>query len=147
MPIASSSLDGIVAVEVVEHLEQPLFFVREAARCLRLGGWMIVTTPNVLSLGSRLEFLVRGYVSGFCDDEFRDNGHISPVSLLDLRRIAGRAGLAVEEVTYNVGRFPIPCVYRRVMTRRDLFRNGLFGEALIVRLRKTGPSQHHVMRG
>jgi len=147
MPIASSSLDGVVAIEVVEHLEQPLFFIREAARCLRMGGWMVVTTPNVVSLGSRLEFLLRGYPSGFCDAEFRGNGHISPVSLLELRRIAERTGLAVEAVTYNVGRFPIPGIYRRMTTRREVFRNATFGEALIVRLRKTGSPKPQIVRG
>jgi SAM-dependent methyltransferase len=147
MPIATASLDGMVAIEVVEHLERPLLFVREAARCLRSGGWMIVTTPNVLSLGSRLEFLIRGYESGFCDAEFEGNGHISPVSLLQLRRIAERAGLAIEVVTYNVGRFPIPGIYRRMATRRDMFRNGLFGESLIARLRKNQVSQRRIVRG
>ncbi|MGH9124351.1 MAG: class I SAM-dependent methyltransferase [Acidimicrobiales bacterium] len=147
LPIAPSSLDGIVAIELIEHLECPLFFVREAARVLRMGGWMVVTTPNVLSLGSRLEFLVRGYVSGFCENEFRDNGHISPVSLLDLRRIGERAGLEVEAVTYNVGRFPLPGIYRRLTTRRDLFRNAMFGESLIVRLRKTRLPRRQIVRG
>jgi SAM-dependent methyltransferase len=147
LPITSSSLDGIVAIEIVEHLERPLFFIREAARCLRMGGWMVITTPNVLSLGSRLEFLVRGHVSGFCDAEFKDNGHISPISLLDLRRIAERAGLGVEAVTYNVGHFPIPGLYRRLTSRRDIFRNALFGEALIVRLRKTGLPKRRIVRG
>ena len=38
--------DAIVATELIEHLENPQDFVRQAARLLAPGGRLIVTTPN-----------------------------------------------------------------------------------------------------
>jgi SAM-dependent methyltransferase len=40
------SFDVVVAVEVLEHVEEDELFVRNVARTLRLGGWFVMTTPN-----------------------------------------------------------------------------------------------------
>jgi len=41
-----NSFDVIVAVEVLEHVEDDDLFVRNVARTLRHGGWFVMTTPN-----------------------------------------------------------------------------------------------------
>ena len=38
--------DGVVAVEVLEHVEQDEMFLRRASRVLKPDGWFIMTTPN-----------------------------------------------------------------------------------------------------
>jgi len=50
LPIPNASADVAVAVETIEHLENPRRFVRELTRVVRRGGWVIVTTPNQLSV-------------------------------------------------------------------------------------------------
>jgi SAM-dependent methyltransferase len=45
LPWGPSALDALVAMEVVEHLETPEEFLREAARVLRPQGHLIVTMP------------------------------------------------------------------------------------------------------
>ncbi|MFB6241328.1 MAG: class I SAM-dependent methyltransferase [Candidatus Nanosalina sp.] len=40
------SFDGVVSVDVIEHLEDPGEFVEEASRVLRPGGVLAVKTPN-----------------------------------------------------------------------------------------------------
>ena len=47
MPIREESIDGIVAVFVLEHLRYPRRFLREAWRVLRPGGFLFAVTPNV----------------------------------------------------------------------------------------------------
>ena len=47
MPIRARSVDGIVAVFVLEHLREPQQFLEEAARVLRPGGFLFAVTPNV----------------------------------------------------------------------------------------------------
>jgi len=47
MPIRTRSVDGIVAVFVLEHLRQPRKFLEEAARVLKPGGFLFAVTPNV----------------------------------------------------------------------------------------------------
>ena len=44
--LASRSFDGVVAVEVIEHLVDDQAFVRQIERVLRPGGWAFLTTPN-----------------------------------------------------------------------------------------------------
>jgi 2-polyprenyl-3-methyl-5-hydroxy-6-metoxy-1,4-benzoquinol methylase len=147
LPELPGPLTGAVAIEVIEHLENPLHFLRSVADGLVEGGWLIVTTPNVLSLSSRLEFLVRGDDFQFSDADYRDNGHISPVSGKQLDRIASRVGLVIEATTYNVGRIPLPQLRKRVLLRGDWARSQLLGEALIVKFRKRQDSAEPFTRG
>jgi SAM-dependent methyltransferase len=147
LPFSNSSLAGIVAVEVLEHLENPLRFFREATRCLSDGGWLVVTTPNVRSISSRFSFLIRGHHLYFGRADYEGNGHISPIGLDQIQAIAARVGLSVELVTYNVGKLPVPRLRHRVLLRGRRFLNELWGDALIVRLRKASPPQRVVHRG
>jgi SAM-dependent methyltransferase len=54
------SYDAVVVVEVIEHLESPYRFLRQLKGLLRPGGVLLVTTPSVVDLDSRLQFLLRG---------------------------------------------------------------------------------------
>jgi 2-polyprenyl-3-methyl-5-hydroxy-6-metoxy-1,4-benzoquinol methylase len=44
--LGAESYDGVVAVEVLEHIERDDLFVSEVARVLRPSGWFLLTTPN-----------------------------------------------------------------------------------------------------
>ena len=44
-PIASHSCDLILATETLEHVLDPPTFLSEARRCLRAGGWLVLTMP------------------------------------------------------------------------------------------------------
>lgn len=48
LPFTSNTFDCIVSVDVVEHLEHPADFFREASRILKPGGVLVVCTPNLL---------------------------------------------------------------------------------------------------
>jgi len=45
LPFADSSIDYIVAGEVIEHLEDPKAFISEMMRLLKPGGYLAVSTP------------------------------------------------------------------------------------------------------
>lgn len=47
MPIRRETIDGIVAVFVLEHLPDPRKFLEEARRVLKPGGFVFVVTPNL----------------------------------------------------------------------------------------------------
>jgi len=48
------TFDVVVMLEVVEHVRDPVGYIRRAYRVLRTGGCLFVTTPNATSLSRRL---------------------------------------------------------------------------------------------
>lgn len=48
LPFRTASLDGITLVEVIEHIVRAEALVDELARVVRPGGWLVLTTPNVV---------------------------------------------------------------------------------------------------
>ena len=72
-PVKDSSLDVIFAIAIIEHLENPLLIVREAARTLKKHGKFIIAIPHIHSLRSKWEFARRGDVKGFNEG----NNHIT----------------------------------------------------------------------
>ena len=92
--LSPGSYDLVVSVEVIEHLENPIGFLRNVRRLLRSGGLAILTTPNVDSVPARLKFFLRGKVRLM--DEASDLTHISPIFWdLLVRQYVPRAGLEI----------------------------------------------------
>jgi len=60
LPFADGTYDVVMATEVLEHLPSHLLFYDEAVRILKPGGHLILTTPNVHCLTSRLRFFLTG---------------------------------------------------------------------------------------
>lgn len=65
IPIKSSSVDVIFALQAFEHLENPHHFVRECHRILKKKGIFIMSIPNGWNFFSRLSFLFKGSIQGF----------------------------------------------------------------------------------
>jgi 2-polyprenyl-3-methyl-5-hydroxy-6-metoxy-1,4-benzoquinol methylase len=49
-----SSFDAITAKHVIEHVHDPVRFLKECARILKPGGTLVILTPNLHSLGHRV---------------------------------------------------------------------------------------------
>jgi len=71
--------DLIIAVEIIEHLNNPRIFLEEIYKSLKPGGRVIVTTPNVGFWLSRVQFLLTGYPKYFSPFDFSEQRHISPI--------------------------------------------------------------------
>lgn len=89
----------VTAVEVIEHVESPIGFLRNIGRLLKPGGVAVVTTPNVDNAPARVKFFLTGKVRMM--DEVSEPTHISPI-FWDLfkRQFLSRAG--VELVDHRV---------------------------------------------
>lgn len=90
------SFDLVTAVEVIEHLESPIGFLRNVARLLSPSGVAVITTPNVDCLPARLKFLLSGTIRTM--DENSDPTHRSPI-FIDLleRQFLCRCNLEILE--------------------------------------------------
>jgi SAM-dependent methyltransferase len=54
LPYASQTFDAVVSMDVVEHILDPLPWLREVLRVLKPGGLLFLTTPNYGSRSLRL---------------------------------------------------------------------------------------------
>ena len=61
LPFENAAFDGVLFSEGIEHLDSQIAALVEMARILRPGGILLVTTPNLLSLSARLNFLLIGH--------------------------------------------------------------------------------------
>lgn len=79
------AFDVVIAAEVIEHLENPRFTMREVFRVLRPGGTAIITTPNNESWRSLIALLFRGHYVAFGDASYP--AHITALLRKDFTRI------------------------------------------------------------
>lgn len=88
-----NSFDAIVAIEIIEHLENPFRFMRECAKLLKPGGLLFLTSPNVEAIRSRLIFLYTGRLSSFGAYETVRPAHITPIFRWKLMMMLNEAEL------------------------------------------------------
>jgi 2-polyprenyl-3-methyl-5-hydroxy-6-metoxy-1,4-benzoquinol methylase len=118
LPLGDGETDVTVAVETIEHLENPRAFARELARITRASGLVVITTPNQLSALSLLTLAIRQQYSAFQENTYP--AHRTALLEIDLRRIASECGLEQIEVRYTAhGRIPLSAShYPRALSRR-----------------------------
>ncbi len=118
------------AVETIEHLENPRAFVRELKRITRPGGLIVVTTPNQLSLLSKVTLLVKNQFNAFQDGCYP--AHITALVEMDLVRIATECGLDEIRIHYtDHGRVPFTARHWP-----PTFRGRWFSDNVLLRARR-----------
>ncbi|MBZ5499815.1 MAG: methyltransferase domain-containing protein [Acidobacteriia bacterium] len=115
-PVAAERFDFISCIEGIEHLEDQFQFVRECHRVLRPNGCLVLSTPNVLNLASRLKFLFSGFyslvprpINEFSQVPVFD--HINPVTYYQLRYMLHTRGFDIIEVATDLFRRGAAALY------------------------------------
>ncbi len=104
LPFGDGVFDVVACLEGIEHLRHPYAFVEECHRLLRPGGRLILSTPNILKLTSRLKFLLGGFLNSFGRPlnehrEFRGiYGHIGLMSYYEARFMLHHLGFTICQV-------------------------------------------------
>jgi 2-polyprenyl-3-methyl-5-hydroxy-6-metoxy-1,4-benzoquinol methylase len=91
------AFDLVLGIEVIEHIENPWQYIRDLKALVKPGRYIIITTPNITSWYSRVNFFHKGRFHQFEDGD-RHYGHINPISEDELRLICGRSGLLIEKI-------------------------------------------------
>lgn len=150
LPFRNGSFDAVIAVEGIEHLENPYGPAREFCRILRPHGLLILSTPNILNLRSRAKFLALGTFYWFDEAGYRRGFHVNAIPLYELRHVLNEAGFTVEEVRVNRRAWGMRLLAAilgpalRLVARAGKRSNALnspdvlSGEVLLVRARKRG---------
>jgi SAM-dependent methyltransferase len=102
LPYESARFDAVVSMDVVEHLVDPLPWLKEALRVLEPGGLLFLTTPNYASHSLRaientaLEAIAR--TQGFSRKELHPSKLDAP-KLTSLLRQAGARNVITKEIS------------------------------------------------
>ena len=112
-PYADNFFDVVVAGDIIEHVIDVDKFLANAHRVLKPGGYFLVSTPNLASLGRRLLLLFGK--NPFIEISWRDKingapsvGHVRYFTMESLHRTLTMSGFAVEKITsdmFNFGPF------------------------------------------
>jgi len=92
-PYGDNTFDLLIAIEVIEHITDHENFFSESGRILKPGGKLYITTPNILTLKSRIRFLLSGFFLAFNPlqlDNYDGLQHVSSLTLDQYNYIAVR---------------------------------------------------------
>ncbi len=85
-PYDDNSFDAAIAIEVSEHINDHEVFFKEISRILKPEAKLYITTPNILSLKSRIRFLFSGFFYSFNPLEIKNYDGLQHVSSLTLNQ-------------------------------------------------------------
>lgn len=71
--------DCVIAIEIIEHLENHFHFMRNIDSITNKGGLVFVSSPNIHNALSRFKFFMKGDLDFFNREEINKTGHINPL--------------------------------------------------------------------
>jgi SAM-dependent methyltransferase len=148
LPYDDAAFDGVVSIEVVEHVDGHERLFREIRRVLKPGGVFLFTTPNVMSIKSRLSFLWTGFENSFYPlppgNVTPQEWHISGYGGNRYNFVLSLAGLELREIACD--RFSrsslawawlVPLVKLRTWLRHGRARGAMLNNSLAALLGRT----------
>lgn len=136
-PFADAEFDCVVGAEVIEHIENPWFFLREIYRITAAGGIVILSTPNLHNWYVRLYFAFTSRMFNFMSS-YEKIGHITPIFVWNFERMA-EGMFDIEKVTTSHTIVP--------GTNISLpFKGLFFGQCVVVKMRRKSNKEFKASR-
>jgi len=104
LPYKSDSFNIVLAIEVMEHIHDHQVFFNEAARILKKDGLLLFSTPNILSLKSRIRFLFSGFFYAFKPLVHSENDglqHLSSLTTDQYENLAVNSGFKELDISID----------------------------------------------
>ncbi len=106
LPYGDNFFGVVVAGEIIEHIFDTDYFIEEIHRILKPGGKLLLSTPNVASLGRRLMLLAgRNPILETSPNEPDSSGHIRYFTFESLKKLLEKNNLAAVEFRSDVVNF------------------------------------------
>lgn len=89
LPYEDNFFDWIISFEVLEHIKEPHNYIAEMARVIKPGGYIFLSTPNLISLMSRFRMFVGMLPFAIASDKT----HVRFYRQKDARKLLNKYGL------------------------------------------------------
>ena len=144
--ITGRTADVVCCLETIEHLENPRALARQLDRLARPGALIVLSTPNQLSLLSKLCLLAKNEFAHFQEGPGLYPAHLSALLECDLVRIARENGWQDIAVHYT-GDGRIPGLARKWpswLASRQGWRGRAFSDNVVLAAIKPAPAGRRV---
>lgn len=108
-------LNLITMFDVIEHLNSPFTILKEISRKLKVGGKLIITTPNANALERLLKKVLNREKNWH---GFKDKTHQHLFTPLTLRFIVEKAGLKILKVETPF--HPLPKILQKLLNKTEV---------------------------
>ncbi len=126
--------DAVFCGEVLEHIWETDLFLKNIHQCLKSNGTLVLSTPNLASLGRRILLLLGRSPTMELTTRATDAGHLRYYVYTTLKKVLEENGFMIELFTSDVVNFSfsgkVICIWLAKMFPK-------FGRSLIVLARKT----------
>ncbi len=125
IPFKDNFFDLVILCEVIEHIFDTDFLLREINRILNKKGYLVITTHNINSLSNRIRVLIGRYPA-HCEYKMK-NGHIRVYNFDVLIKQLKENNFEIVKVTSPNFPFPIknrkihPTIKNSIIKAGDLF--------------------------
>lgn len=123
LPFEDNFFDAVMCIETIEHLENPWQYLREVYRVLKPNGQLIISTPNITNIFSRIKFLIMGNFFLFSKKDVLTHYHIEPIPYWKLEAMLQYTGFEIVKKTCSPGYLPYS---GRYFNTKSLYSGGVF---------------------
>ncbi len=128
LPYKNEEFDNAIAIEVIEHLDNPWIFFKEVHRIMKKHGKFVVSTPNVESINSRIQYLRKATLPYFSQHAYKSMHHATPIFTWNLKRMIEKK-FRIKKIYYKQHRIPFIGI-------KIPFENKWFGEIAVFELER-----------